>query len=258
MQVLLIGESSLPPRNEIARLLDFNSRIQRSSLDLSTEENSIAQRFAHCFIYIDRSPNRSLIDKLQDTKIGAAPLILIADTDYRSELYIPLDSLSDDGDGWKTFSENLLALVSLYGMEYQADLLSLVMHEEVMRKIERFREDPLGLERSLSSTTGDEATHGKENKEHSSLSVVHGIATNKLDQFHDTKDLCTFKKLSDDHKKLLAHVCDGVSKGQRHKKIYRDLNMSKSSYYRAFDFFRFEFGTTTNDDVIEKVMTISK
>jgi hypothetical protein len=152
MQILVIGEDDAPPKSLVIPVLDFHPHIQRTEVSLLTEAD-ITQRFAHCYIYIDRSPNQKLIDKLRETK---GSLILIADDDYSSDLFIDFDSITPNhcsALSLATITENIKSLVSLYELEYQTDFFAPILTDEDSERWRRLKsessEDPNLLPASI-------------------------------------------------------------------------------------------------------------
>jgi hypothetical protein len=130
MQIVFIGDDESPPKTLIVPILDFHPKIQRTDLVLSTQINDVTQRLAHCYIYIDRTPSRSLIDKLQNTR---SPLILIANENYRSQLFIPFDNLmptSCSAESLEIITDNINSLISLHEMEYQRNIDRQILSDE--------------------------------------------------------------------------------------------------------------------------------
>jgi hypothetical protein len=210
MQILLIGDDDSPQRKFIASILDFHPRVQATYFSLSTEISSITQHFADCIVYVARMPNQFLIDKLDKN----CPLVLVADIDYRSQLFIQFDDLvTDFAKAFRIFVDNIDSLALLHDVENERSFFPLVVPEP---------------------------------------------ATQIFDQPPNTKDGYIFEKLSDDYKQFLFLVCDGVSQGHRHERIYQALNMSKANYYRTLHFLQPKFGALTNSDLIEKVMPLVK
>jgi hypothetical protein len=130
MQAVLVAEDGIPLSQSIAKILDSDRRIQRVDLNPLGKTFNIRQLFAHCFIYVARSPIQLIIDKLRET---GCPLILIAEEYYEecfeSELFIPIDDFFAP-KYLGSFCENILGLRSLYDMEYQRDLSSSIFGDE--------------------------------------------------------------------------------------------------------------------------------
>jgi hypothetical protein len=137
MQAVLVAEDGIPLSKSIAKILDSDRRIQRVDFNPLGKTFNIRQLFAHCFIYVARSPSPFIIDKLRET---GCPLILIAEEYYEecceSELFIPIDDFFAP-KYLGSFCENILGLRSLYDMEHQRDLSSSIFGDEDNKEWER-------------------------------------------------------------------------------------------------------------------------
>ena len=118
MQVLLIAQEKLPLKESIAKILDSDKKINRVDIVPPAVIFDTKRILADSFIYVDRFPNRSIVDKLQETK---HPLILIANEDYRSQLFIPFDDFFAP-KYLRNFCENILSLSSRFDIEQQRNL----------------------------------------------------------------------------------------------------------------------------------------
>lgn len=118
MQVLLIAQEKLPLKESIAKILDSDKKINRVDIVPRAVIFDPKKNLADCFIYVDQSPNRSILDNLHEAK---RPLILIAGTHYPSQLFIPFDDFFDPKH-LGSFCENMLTLSSLYDIDYQPNL----------------------------------------------------------------------------------------------------------------------------------------
>lgn len=119
MQVLLIAQEKLPLKESIAKILDSEQKINRVDIDPRVVILDPKKILTDCFIYVDRSPSRSILDKLHETK---RPLILIADTHYPCHLFIPFDRFFDPTH-LASFCENILNFTWRSDIDYQRNLL---------------------------------------------------------------------------------------------------------------------------------------
>jgi hypothetical protein len=227
MQMILITEDEeSPPRSLIIPILNFHPGIQRTDFVLSIETIDVTQRSAHCYIYISRSPDRTLIDKLQETK---SPLILIADEDYGSQLFIRFDDLMPNSFSAKSLAdiiENINSLISLLEMEYQRNLFRQILADEDQQKWDR-----LISERSedSSSFTVDKPTPEQELVALPYLEESEEEPCDSKDNAQKTTG-ATAKSpiLSDDEQKALdswnVRECPKIASSR--------LNVSQATYYR--------------------------
>lgn len=210
MQVVLIGDDDFPPKTLIRPILDFHSKIQRTDFVLSTETSVIMQFLADCFIYIERSPSKILIDQLQET---GSPLILVADADYRSQLFIPFDNFmptSFSAESLEVLTKNINSLASLYEMEYQRNLFPLILTDE-----------------------------GKEKREHLLTDGSH----------HNSGEAVVTDNLTDIHKEVLLRW----SKGVPELEILNSLKICRRKYYGILTEIRVAYGVTTNRELLSKI-----
>jgi hypothetical protein len=117
MQVLLIAQEKLPLKESVAKILDSDKKINRVDIVPRSVILDPKKILADCFIYVDRSPSHSIVDKLRETK---KPLILVADAYYPSQLFIPFDNFFDPTH-LANFCENILTLISRSPIQYQSN-----------------------------------------------------------------------------------------------------------------------------------------
>ena len=213
MQVALIGDDDSPQKQIIAKVLDSGRSVNRVALDPLAKNFNIRQRLVHCFIYVERSPNQIIIDKLAQAN---CPLVLIADTEHLSSLFIPFDDFFSP-EYLKTFWENILGLRSLYDMEYQRNLFPLILGDEDNKEWER-----LIAERSHDS--GWSTAH----KLTARLDDLQNVAKFNQSKGVEKKNQVSNGKLSEIQQQVLNQIESGSSVAE----ILVALNISRRTYFR--------------------------
>jgi hypothetical protein len=226
MQIVLISEEDSPPRSLIVPVLNFHPKIQRTDFVLSTQTSDVTQRLAHCYIYIDRSPSQTLIDKLQETK---SPLILIADEDYRSQLFIAFDDLmptSFSAESLEIIAENINSLISLHEMEYQRNLFRQILTDEDKEEWDRliFERSQDSIPPNVHEPTPEQELAARPYFEESEKELCDGRDNTKETTGATAKNPI----LSDNEQKALdswnVRECPKIASSR--------LNVSQATYYR--------------------------
>jgi hypothetical protein len=212
MQVALIGDDDSPQKQIIAKVLDSDRSINRVDLDPLAKGFNIRQRLIHCFIYAERSPSQVIIDQLQDAN---CPLVLIADTEHPSHLFISFDDFFTP-KCLDSFWENIFGLRSLHDMEYQRNLFPMILSDE-------------------------------DNEEWDLL-----IAEKSLDSFNNNIERprsSVASDLTEEQRKVLEYW----SKGKPESEILSSLKMCRRKYFLILSEIKAAYGATTSRELLLKV-----
>jgi hypothetical protein len=216
MQAVLVAKDGTPLKESIAKILDSDKRIQRVDFDPLGKTFNIRQLFAHCFIYVDRSPSQLIINKLRET---GCPLILIAEKYYEEccecELFIPIDDFFAP-KYLGSFCENILGLRSLYDMEHHQNLSPLILVNKDREQWDR-------------------------------------LITSEKPQNVNESTKC---KLTPKQELFAQHYYEGSRDGLRDEEIIQKLGIGRSSYYRNLDCLRDLFGVLDNPALALKITTL--